>query len=312
MIHLDPNSSKIEEAKNEYYKEMSKLIKDRIENINKIKPETGINYEIAKHLVYLYIESNLEKILIGLPEELEKINDFLNVFIEISSDFKLAIKYIFNYDWFTDKKKKIYNAYSLAKKLDVKTCVYCNRNYTNTVITRKEEKLIRPEFDHFFDKGKNPLLALSFFNLIPSCNICNSRIKHSKEFKLETHIHPYLDDKINEIKFTYIYDIKENNDLKIKVKAENCERTKRTIKDFAVEEVYNSHTDILSDLLKTRKAFSDRYLDILSENLLEGINISKEELYRLAFGVEAETKDFVKRPMSKFKNDILKELGIID
>ena len=39
--------------------------------------------------------------------------------------------------------------------------------------------------------------------------------------------------------------------------------------------------------------------------------LSKEETYRLLFGTELDAKDFHKRPMSKFKHDILKELGII-
>ena len=40
------------------------------------------------------------------------------------------------------------------------------------------------------------------------------------------------------------------------------------------------------------------------------LHISKSEAYRLIFGVEYNEIDFHKRPVSKFKCDILKELGI--
>lgn len=30
------------------------------------------------------------------------------------------------------------------------------------------------QFNHFYDKGTYPYLALSFYNLIPSCSTCNS------------------------------------------------------------------------------------------------------------------------------------------
>ena len=44
---------------------------------------------------------------------------------------------------------------------------------------------------------------------------------------------------------------------------------------------------------------------------LKGVNLSKEEVYRLAFGVHYEDDKFDRRPLSKLKKDILTELGII-
>lgn len=46
-------------------------------------------------------------------------------------------------------------------------------------------------------------------------------------------------------------------------------------------------------------------------DLFPKIGLSKEEDYRLLFDVELSEKDYHKRPMSKFKHDILKELGIL-
>src|SRR5690606_37151236 len=52
----------------------------------------------------------------------------------------------------------------LSTELNVKTCPYCNRQYTFTI--EKGTKNIRPEFDHFHSKSEFPYLALSFYNLI--------------------------------------------------------------------------------------------------------------------------------------------------
>ena len=35
------------------------------------------------------------------------------------------------------------------------------------------------DLDHFLDKASCPIVALSVFNLVPSCTVCNQRIKHS-------------------------------------------------------------------------------------------------------------------------------------
>ena len=79
-----------------------------------------------------------------------------------------------------------------------------------------------------------------------------------------------------------------------------------------IDLVYNSHTDILYDILKLRRAYSDKYLSIMKNNLLSGVEISKKEIYRMAFGVYLDEVDFEKRPFSKFKKDILEELGIVE
>jgi hypothetical protein len=39
--------------------------------------------------------------------------------------------------------------------------------------TLNKSKELMPEIDHFYPKDKYPFLAVSFFNLIPSCLTCN-------------------------------------------------------------------------------------------------------------------------------------------
>jgi len=67
-----------------------------------------------------------------------------------------------------------------AEQLKIKTCYYCEMSYVNTYTYRDQGAMVtRRQFDvdHFLPKDDCPLLALSLFNFVPSCQVCNSRIK---------------------------------------------------------------------------------------------------------------------------------------
>lgn len=302
MLYLNPNSIKMRYAKRRFLEEMSNFIFRRIDTITYSKSLAFIND---------FIIDDLEEILIGTPEKLLKLHHFYNLKINANTNLRKDIDEVFKYDLFTDKKKTLYDAYDLAEDLDITSCTYCNRNYTNTIISKDLRKISRPQFDHYFDKKNYPLLKLSFFNLIPSCSTCNTGVKLNKQFGLKTHTHPYRDNTANDFQFSYKFTNETKNGLRITLNSDKQSKISRTIKDLELEEVYNANVDILQDLLKTRQAYSDKYLTILSEQVLEGIKLSKEELYRLAFGSHYNEDQFLERPFSKFKKDILTELNIV-
>ena len=67
-----------------------------------------------------------------------------------------------------------------AELLGIKTCYYCETAYVNTYTTwdnGKQETRRQFDVDHFLPKDKCPLLGLSLFNFVPSCQVCNSRLK---------------------------------------------------------------------------------------------------------------------------------------
>lgn len=304
MIPIDITKSNIIEARDYHYRIMRYIILKKIRGNQfkespplknmKIKSIKGVSYCIKK---YFEDEDNLKRVLIGLPTELDSIKS------KFCKNEK--IRKIFDYDnWLSNDK---YNAYDLAKKLDIPTCPYCNRMYTKTVMGKAGEKIIRPEFDHWFPKSEYPLLALSFYNLIPSCHICNSNVKGKTEFKLDTHFHPY--NPSSNLKATFSYNHKSYDDYKIKINTED-KFALDSVEAFQLENIYQAHEDEVKDLIKIRQAYSDKYIEILNDSL-KGVNLSKEEVYRLAFGVHYEDEKFDRRPLSKLKKDILTELGII-
>lgn len=288
-----------------HYNQLKDIITGRIKVSNLLKSQKD------------FLLENLKAILTDTPENLLELNT--SFYAIRKSNFKLAgrLKSIFDYNSFANKDKLKYCAYSLAEKLNVRTCLYCNRQYTLTVINKKHQ-ITRPEFDHFFAQSKYPILALSIYNLIPSCHICNSTLKRAKEFNLTDYVHPYVHNVLPEYKYTYLPHsitaiLGGSSKLEIKIdsdKKPHTDKINETKKVFKLEEIYNGHTEELTDLFDIRYKLSERYLEELM-NTYKHLGINKEEIYKLAFGVHYNEEDFVRRPFSKIKKDLLKELGII-
>lgn len=67
-----------------------------------------------------------------------------------------------------------------ADLLKIHTCYYCEMAYVSTYSFVKDgelEKKRQFDVDHFLPKALCPCLGLSLFNFVPSCQVCNSRIK---------------------------------------------------------------------------------------------------------------------------------------
>lgn len=297
--------------------------------IHKISSTYAAGIELLQNFVIR--ENRLEKILLGTPEQLHKVNeefeqavnnhfkrDVYNEYLILSSknrpgysvanvhQFFTDLSATFNYDRLSDDK--YYSSYKLTENLGVRSCVYCNRTYALTHRKSGGGRLMNPQLDHWFPQSKYPLLQISFHNLIPSCEICNSRIKNDIEFNIEGYFHPYQKEP-EKLKFNYRFDIVRNN-YRVYFDEESNEKIKKTSELLFIDEMYNAHTDELKDLITLQKAYSTEYLNSL-KNAFPGANLSDELIYRLAFGTELLDGEFHKRPMSKFKHDILKELGII-
>jgi hypothetical protein len=303
MIYYDLSAHP--EIINAHYEELEKLILTRTE-------ASPLIVAMKK-----FIKTNLKTILTGIPSEIFEIN---SKFIKIKQKKKnesLIVKSIFNYSEFSKKNEKRYCAYTLADNLNIRTCLYCNRQYTLTVINK--DQITRPEFDHYFDQGTYPLLALSIYNLIPSCHICNSTLKHTRPFDLDNYVHPYVNkDVLKQYRYTYLpHDVTSilggSSKLQVKIVSEgqpDSVKINNTKEVFKLEDVFNGHTEALTDLFDIRYKLSERYLEELMKTY-KHLGINREEIYKLAFGVHYSEDDFVRRPFSKIKKDILKELGVI-
>lgn len=322
MQYIDTNLPKIIEARDIHYLFMRYIIKKKLNgssfsespplsDMNQINKVGKISLLSQDVIDYLNDDDNLKKVLIGNPEELDNIKAIFSSQTQVGT-----IKKIINYESWIDIKEdstyQKYNAYNLAEKLDIPTCIYCNRIYTKTVINSLGKKVIRPTFDHWYQKSIYPLLALSFYNLIPSCNVCNSGVKGSTPFLLSTHFHPYYKYPKKELKYTFSYDHEDYSKFTFKIVTNKGDVFSRNSVDaFELESIFKAHEDEIEDLRRIKDAYSEDYIKMLESNTLKGITLDRDEVYRLAFGVHFQEAKFDRRPMSKMKKDILIELGII-
>lgn len=305
------------------------------ESCDKIK-EASKSTKFEDFKDWLIEDNRIELILIGEPEELFSLNETFKTFIDqtfgcgtyatyitpeahrvnkLSTDivkFFDNLSKVFDYDFLGEKK--VYTSYSLTRNLGIRTCVYCNRVYT---LTQTKDgysgegdggRLMNPQLDHYFPKSKFPLLQVSFYNLIPSCDICNSRVKKVFEFDLYRHTHPYQK-IIPELFFSYRPSFgTEETGYHIFFLSDEIEENKKaklTAEAMLLDRIYEAHQYELEDLLEIKKAYSKNYLDSLRVFFPD---LDFEDVYRLIIGTEMDPSKYHRRPFSKFNADILNEL----
>lgn len=282
----------------------------KIEHEKGLLKKTKVKLNSSSLPKYLkdFLNKNLTHILVEKPEKLLELNkQFYSSNRGKIKKINSIIQKIFSYNSFINKKQE-YNSYSLADNLQINTCPNCNRQYTITINSKKiDGQLTRPDFDHYFPKSKYPLLSLSFYNLIPSCKICNSTFKGDKETDIKQHIHPYVDNIINDFSFDYKLASKEKcQSISIEYKTPVTQgRIKKTFEMFRIEETYNAHKFIVDQILQLKNSLNDDYLEILTKNTYTGIKWTPEEAYRIGFGVSYKDDELYEHPFSKLKKDIL-------
>lgn len=309
-----------------------------------------------------------EKILVGTPKELEEVveevhllhsNGNQNKFTasfgkrksvrgrEISS-FLRKVNKVFDYDAFCDsypiqKDMNRWGAYQLCLSLQVRVCPYCNRQYTTTLFRPKsisksnpdEGISIRPDLDHFFDKATYPYLALSLFNLIPCCTICNSRIKGGKKFNLKDYIHPYVEGFGNKYRFTILLQggstipesdknadyykvlVGNSNAFEIGFKGYTADtdflqKAERTVNAFRLKELYNQHKDHVVELLQKMVAYNEDWAQSLYNSFDKELFQNEQEMLLMALGNHIAEENHDKRPLAKLISDIWAEFRLHD
>ena len=188
-------------------------------------------------------------------------------------------------------------------ELNVKVCPYCNRQYTFTI----KDKKVSPEFDHFCPKSKYPCLALSFYNLIPACPVCN-HTKSEDEIDQNPYIEGFADNFRFKIKTKdgeeFSLDWALTNKFEIDFTDNN-----RNIEVFALKELYNEHIDYVKEIIDKAQAYNHSYYNSLIDSY-KGLGKQEADIDRFVWGNYLEKAEHEKRPLSKLTKDILYQLKI--
>lgn len=326
MIKLNIEKEVLDKAVEIHLENLKKKTKKKLLNI---KSNDCLN---KNKFFFDYLIDNLETILIGKRPELEKvINEINSTFCKLIQNKRIIkrIQTVFDYEAFHGMQK--YGAYHLIELLGIRICAYCNRAYSFGVIEKNNKQRIesktRLELDHYYPQSKYPYLALSLFNLIPSCPSCN-RLKRDKN--AEDFLYPYEEgfdkDYVFEISGIAAFDSKiaknpeqiTENDNKIllvqktddKTKLNKCRKNNET---FHVENLYQHHFLEASEIYFRAFKYNENYKTDIQRSL--PLKITENDYLEFILGIDinlvTEKHDFSKKIFSKFTYDIGVQLGLI-
>jgi len=293
-------SSNLEDS---YYEKIAKSKADKFKGLTF---EEYYNKHYKKILIY-----DLKDILCGDFEKLVEIKGNLG-----KKDEK-NIKSFFNYD-----KSKINNTSPLISKLqpkisnffqeniEVHTCYYCNIDFIN--IFKKNNKTKNAfTLDHVLKKAEYPFLALSLYNLVPSCYVCNSKVKDPKipfDKLSPTNKDFDFDEKVKFKSFISNpnLQIEKEQDFYIKLIENYSNKYDKYIESLNLNGRYDYHKYKVLEMIQKRKEYPDSRIKELA-NLTKK---TQEEVKQDLFGIYI-SEELHKRPLSKLIKDISEELGLI-
>ena len=290
--------------------------------------KNDLNSWVASHVQELASEEDaFLKIMTGEYSFLENLKEFLDNFVD--EEPRLAEYLKKSYDKIDSELRK-----KIIDSKNISVCPYCNRNYISSTYkflqcnicnqellvidgTEKEcpgckqeikglTKVVNTaQLDHFFSKDSYPLFAVSFYNLIPSCYSCN-HVKLNKDLKHSPYDSSF---PFDDVKFTYI----PKSTDKIEIKIDSCNPDfKNGIRILGIEELYQSHIDVVNELIWKKEVYTDSYREGLSEILNQtNLELSEAEVNRFITGHYTDKENYGKRPLSKMVTDISKEIGLV-
>lgn len=321
MIPIEKsNPFEVEKICLELYKKMNFQDYPRFKN--------DLNSWVASHVQELASEKDaFLKIMIGEFSFLKNLKEFLDYFV--AEEPRLAEYLKKSYDKIDSELRK-----KIIDSKNISVCPYCNRNYINSTYkilhcnncnqdllvidgTEKEcsgcnqeingptKVLNTAQLDHFFPKDSYPLFAVSFYNLIPSCYSCN-HVKSNRDLEYSPYDTSF---PFDDVKFTYIP--KSVDKIEIKINSDDS-AFKNGIRILGIEELYQSHVDVVYELIWKKEVYTDSYREGLSEILNQtNLELSKAEVNRFITGHYTDKDNYGKRPLSKMVTDISRGMGLI-
>ncbi|MGH0434327.1 hypothetical protein ACQVOM_08525 [Bacillus basilensis] len=247
--------------------------------------------------ILAFLLKNFDTLVVGDPLQLDKLREKVTTKItstilkeeqpKLQAKRKKAIHktlegiFVKEYDRFTDRNVKdssLWWAYTFVQNINISVCPYCNSQFIFTYLN--DTGRTRPVLDHFFCKSEYPFLAISIYNLIPCCKVCNSDFKGSTKVDLNNYINPYIDEFEGKVSFKREVIIKKktkketndyfsaiiggSDDFKIKLDftalpKQLVEQYKNQAKLFHIEEIYAFHKNYIKELITKSRVYSDIY-----------------------------------------------------
>ncbi len=279
--------------------------------------------KIRSQLLAVYIEKNRNDLIDNtimshsstknIKDGIDHVCSSMSSFDFFIKDAKKYMEYLnsviaekFNYNGVLDK---VGIRAELVKKLNIKVCPYCNRQYINS-ITRVNNTYLG-DIDHILPKSTYSLFQLSLVNMIPACKACNQLFKGTKTTPI---LNPYFEGfsgnaflKINYSTVKELIGLNEPGDFYWEIVNDKTNKIKNNIDTFQLNEVYKSNSTDFKRIIRIKYLIhSPAYKACISHLLRDGASIFWELFDEtLLYGVSLDEDKFQDELLSKAIYDIV-------
>lgn len=202
----------------------------------------------------------------------------------------------------------------IHQQMGLKTCVYCN-----TIPTMSNKGEVFYQMDHYLPQSLYPFLGTCFYNLQPSCDVCNGhKLTQDCDFGLyvnsEQHkeLSPFLFvPKVKNLDGPY----PECEDIQFWGKGANVTKESQAHEEmFHINNLYAGYKDKVSKLYAKGYKLNDSVVKFMSAAF--GLKPSPSDILAyLSDEISLKENDIHKEPLMKLKQDTIKQMhdgGVID
>lgn len=234
----------------------------------------------------------------------------------VLTDFGVIVRDIFNYDSYRNGTQ----CGSNCQFFNLSFCPYCNEQTIQVIedlnglsgIVRTRSLL---QLDHFYPQSRHPYFAVSFFNLVPGCSVCNAQLKGEKKFDVDSHFNPFhnrLDDF-----FSFQIDsllLESENDVFLNL-INKATYLDNALTDFKILSRYKNiaHKRTVFKLFQSFKNHSPRINRSIAQQF-KGlfINESKRRILLEKYNVPVTQNEINKVHLGKLKRDIAIQMNVLN
>lgn len=305
-------------------KELRKFIENPIVKVNKTKKKR-INKNQIEYLKKL--EDEIRPLMFCDQKTLfEKVKEFDEILSDIDRKnkiegfpiFKNRLLTILGYKELRSNSNENSNPLfvDIFRELGIKSCVYCNSQLTITTKDENGKSIAKFQLDHYIDKASYPCFAISFFNLYPVCASCNNK-KGNKEIGFQLYSENEHDLEASPFQF----EIKRASLAKYRISRDYSklevlfnDQGSGLNEHMNVQDIYATQKDLAEEIIVKAEIYNISYGNSLKKSftkLYGSGGLKNLDFNRFIVGNYTDPKDIHKRPMSKFTQDIARQLKLI-
>lgn len=201
----------------------------------------------------------------------------------------------------------------IHQKMGLKSCVYCNASPTIA-----HDRDVMYQMDHYLPQSKYPFLGTCFYNLQPSCGVCNN---HKGTDISDFGLYVNAEQKKNLNPFRFVPQISLETGAfpscrSILFKGSGLRVTnssKAHEEMFHINNIYAEYKDRVSKLYENAYKTNDSVVQVMSS--IYGFNNTKEDAIAFIANLPSlDERDIHNEPLMKLKQDTIKQMkegGII-